>query len=241
MLQSIAQIEQKYRSLSDILNKLDDETVSTAAGVTLDSAELEAVRNWKAQVVAFKVKNVAEEKRVLKHEIAMLKMAECVLLNSLDFERYGFEVTPSRLYRAKMQSVLLLECLRLHSESNAPLPSLCDWFKRPELDLPPAPSNGKPKKRKLLPGAFDDFWSKPTKKRKGDKKSLPVDTGAKDNTENTDPNGTDDKKECEKDLFVRAIEELTDRLCIWHAVAGLEMDCDDSRLLKSFVEPIVVK
>ncbi|KNC99820.1 uncharacterized protein SPPG_05195 [Spizellomyces punctatus DAOM BR117] len=218
ILLSVARLEQKYRAFMDGLDILDDTAdASPSLGKTVDTLELEALLAWKSQLVSNSTipMESSNGRRILKDAISKLKISE-----------------------AKLQLTMLLECLKIHDQTGQDLPSLAAWFKRPEPDEAEAEGNLKRKKRKslCLPDATVPGFRK---KRKVDRKQVAgVDEMPEPN--NVDHNGQS-AHESGRTLFTRAIDELMDRICIWHAVAGLELESEETRLLKSFVEPIIVK
>ncbi|TPX65168.1 hypothetical protein SpCBS45565_g05311 [Spizellomyces sp. 'palustris'] len=218
ILLSVTRLEHKYRAFMDGLDIIDDAgETSPALGKTVDALELEAILVWKKQVLSNST--IAMEssngRRILKDAISKLKISE-----------------------AKLQLTMLLECVKIHDQTGQDLPSLAAWFKRPDAEEVEAEGNPKRKKRKslCLPDAAVPGFRK---KRKVDKKYV---AGVDEMPEpNNVDHGVQGPQESGRALFTRAIDELMDRICIWHAVAGLELESEETRLLKSFVEPIIVK
>ncbi|KAI8904614.1 hypothetical protein DFJ77DRAFT_443928 [Powellomyces hirtus] len=214
-LLSIATIQQKYRAIPDFLATSDTEATRKDSDLLRDSLETATLQSWwRQRVDKMTAAEIGKETRVLKQECLRLKTLE-----------------------GKLQLVLLLECLRVHTELEAPLPDLSAWFAKAEPIAKPTIVS-KRKRRSTAATVIDDNVFKPPKKRKGDSKALPAAPTITD-----EPLSLDDAKRTKVDrkgLFVRAVEDLMDSICMW-TVASCPEESDDPVLLTTFVEPVVMK
>lgn len=112
-----------------------------------------------------------------------------------------------RIQEAKLQMVILLECIRLSVETSTPLP-----------ELPSKPSR---LSELMRPDALSLYGQVNFCNIAG--------ISLQDSTNNLPIRKT----------YLRALEELADRLCIWYSVAGIDLDSGGNKLLKNFIEPII--
>ncbi|KAJ3149700.1 hypothetical protein HDU86_006877 [Geranomyces michiganensis] len=211
VLLSVAQLEQKYRSILDMLDEPPDPQASTTAPALLHNMECAAVKAWWKEIHDhIPVGQLADTRRILRQEVNKL-----------------------RLFDTKLQMIWLLECLRAKCEMDVQLPDISLWF----ATAKPASPDKEVRRKRKSKSVIDDFIVKPFKRRKVDEKSqfVPVDEGPDPPVPHLVPPSQENGA-----LFVRAVEELMDRMCISNAITAVE-SANTSSLLKDFVEPVVVK
>ncbi|KAI8588755.1 hypothetical protein BDZ88DRAFT_173556 [Geranomyces variabilis] len=209
ILLSVSQLEQKYRSILDLLDEPPDPQLAAPAPGLLDHVECAALKSWWKDIYDnIPVGQLADPRRILRQEVNKL-----------------------RLLDTKLQMIMLLECLRSNCEVDALLPDIAKWFST----TPPISPAKETKRKRKCKSVIDDFIARPSKKRKADEKRLPLPT-----TEDPDPPVFDANSHDNKALFIRAVEELMDRICISTVIAVVG-SANSSGVYKDFVEPVVVK
>ncbi|KAJ3019558.1 hypothetical protein HKX48_001985 [Thoreauomyces humboldtii] len=211
ILLPVKQLEHKYRSLPDLLDQPSlTDTEEPGKLPLLDSVEEAALENWRDRLCSSSTSDASARRSVLRRELTKIRLEE-----------------------AKLQLVILLECLRVHRDMSATLPDIAAWFARP---APPVDATtAAPGKRKRGGrGGLDDISVKRPTKRRATTDSAPSKTLDPAPPEN-DSSTAENPAACENH-YIRACGELMDRLCIWNAI-----DAQNGSLLKTFVEPILVK
>ncbi|KAJ3177427.1 hypothetical protein HDU87_004446 [Geranomyces variabilis] len=208
-LLSVTQLEQKYRSILDLLDEPPDPQLPAPAPEFLSDVECAALKSWWKEIYDnIPIGQLADPRRILRQEVNKL-----------------------RLLDTKLQMIMLLECLRSNCEVDAQLPDIAKWFATTRPLSPDKEFNRKRKSKSVI----DDFLARPSKKRKADAKSLPPAT-----SEGPDPPVVDAQSHDTKALFVRAVEELMDRICISNVIAVVG-SANSSGVFKDFVEPVVLR
>ncbi|KAI9099779.1 DNA replication regulator SLD3-domain-containing protein [Phlyctochytrium arcticum] len=216
-LMTCKEIESKLKELPAIIDTLASYGYDVAEAARLPGAksegELRMLSSWVERTLATseKVALQLSASRQLKQEIGLLKIAE-----------------------AKIQILLLLECLKISQNGEIALPPLRDEFIAADIHEVPQTPERKGRKRKFLPESYDPSR---TKKCRPGVAPLPGDAECLASTSaNSTP--TSRTETTVKD-YTKVIDDMMDRLCIWQAVSGLEF-VEGTRLLKSFIEPVIV-
>ncbi|KAI9007351.1 hypothetical protein BC832DRAFT_449503 [Gaertneriomyces semiglobifer] len=130
-----------------------------------------------------------------------------------------------RIKEAKLQILMLLECLRLaHPEKGILLPCLRHWCEQPTIEPLPKTDSASVHLRKRKSSITTSEDNTKSKRRKAS-------SGRDDTAVNTQEQRVAD--------FRRAVEDLVDHIGIWRAISGVNSADDD--LMKTFVEPVLIK
>ncbi|KAI8823126.1 uncharacterized protein EV422DRAFT_523486 [Fimicolochytrium jonesii] len=239
-IRGVTALEQRFRSISELLSRTANEASEPddPARVQIphvDPDEARMLTKWWAGVSnTASLDPTVDLARLLRRKLTLMKTEE-----------------------AKLQLVLLFDMLRIHVQDKVELPDISHWFASPQP--PPAepstttdPSLSK-RKRKSMTSALDSYIVRLPKRRKSDmpKQRPTAVPEAESETADNHPKENDSPEETKaveatpivdrKAMFVKAIEELMDRICIWNAVTSFDSGPDESTLLKTFVEPVLIK